>query len=374
MVMNIVELIEEAGLTGRGGAAFSTARKVRLAQDHRARLIVNACDGEIGAAKDAWIVRHQLRELIDGAMLFATSTTPIFAAHRDSETARLLIAAGLDVLQVPHRYVSSEESALVNLLHGNPARPVTKRYPIAAGGQTAQEKPLEPTLVLNAETVWLAGRIVASGVGWFRSFGTADEPGPRLVTVSAVGRPPVVLPTAAGEPITSLLARAGMDRDYLALNIGGLGGGFVAAKDVSSMTWSGRDLTPHGLFLGPGVIRVLPADTCPWVEISALVRYAAGESAGQCGPCIFGLPAISEDLDALVGGTGGSDVLDRLSGRVGLLPGRGACRFPDGVGRFVASALQVFGAELRAHQSIGCQFSAVTGPIHTATAPLRRSA
>ena len=57
-------LLEAAGLTGRGGAAFSTAIKLKAAKENGAELIVNACDGEVGAAKDAWIVAHHLHELI----------------------------------------------------------------------------------------------------------------------------------------------------------------------------------------------------------------------------------------------------------------------------------------------------------------------
>lgn len=368
--MTLSQVLHQAGLTGRGGAAFSTARKLDLALANDARLLVNVCDGEIGAAKDAWVVQHHLVELVRGATLLAgsTNTNTVYAAHRDSDTARRLASAGLDVLEVPHRYVSSEETSLVNLLHGGLARPIAKRLPISAGGISPDEQTLEPTLVLNAETVWRTAQIVERGAQWFRLFGTASEPGPRLVSVSYAGQAPVVLETQAGEPVSSLLSRAGMPTQFAALNIGGLSGGFLLPHEVSELTWDADSLAPYSLSLGSGVIRVLPAQACPWIEIAATVRYAAGESAGQCGPCMFGLPAVADDVDLLVSGRGNRADLERLRHRLGILPGRGACHHPNGVARYIASALRCFGPELELHHRNQCSSRAagVAGPTSRA--------
>ena len=123
-------LLREAGLTGRGGAAFDTATKIVAAQRHGADLVVNACDGEIGAAKDAWIVAHRLDELVAGARAVATSSGRVrFAAHRASASAARLAAAGLDVLEVPRRYVSSEETSLISLAHGSHGSPDDQAHP-----------------------------------------------------------------------------------------------------------------------------------------------------------------------------------------------------------------------------------------------------
>jgi len=100
-VDDLVGLLDTAGLTGRGGAAFSTAVKVRAAHDHGAHLLVNACDGEVGAVKDAHVVAHHLDELVRGAVLVTggrRQRSERFAAHRGSDTALALHRAGLDVL------------------------------------------------------------------------------------------------------------------------------------------------------------------------------------------------------------------------------------------------------------------------------------
>ncbi len=75
----------------------------------------------------------------------------------------------------------------------------------------------------------------------------------------------------------------------------------------------------------------------------------AGESAGQCGPCVFGLPAVAEDLERLESGYADPDAIGRIEARVASVDGRGACRHPDGVARMVRSALSVFAADAAAH-------------------------
>ncbi|WP_019925163.1 NADH-ubiquinone oxidoreductase-F iron-sulfur binding region domain-containing protein [Nocardia sp. BMG111209] len=335
------DLLLAAGLTGRGGAAFPTGAKVALAERHDADLIVNACDGELHARKDGWVVAHHLPEML-AATEHLTRRRVRVAAHRDSPTLAALRAAGADTLAVPRRYVSSEESALTRLAHGGPARPVMRYRPIAAGGRDPGGRRLPPTLVLNAETVWRIQQIAEHGVRWFRSFGTADEPGPRLVTVVDGVAKPGVYDAEAGLPLSEILCRAGGPIvPVRALWLSGLSGGFLRAADADT-AWSRIGLAPFGIAPGAGTVRVLDARADPWHDVLAALSYAAGESAGQCGPCMFGLPALRDRLTELVRHpTPGA--ADRLTRTLGQVPGRGACRHPDGTARFVASALDVFG-------------------------------
>ena len=115
----LLDDLTAAGLTGRGGAAFSTGIKVRAAFRNRADLIVNACDGEIGASKDAVVVAAHLDELIRGAELVAPHYRQrvLFAAHRGSPTLAQLADARLEVLAVPHReYLDMGAKALRKLV------------------------------------------------------------------------------------------------------------------------------------------------------------------------------------------------------------------------------------------------------------------
>ncbi|HWC23756.1 MAG TPA: NADH-ubiquinone oxidoreductase-F iron-sulfur binding region domain-containing protein [Flexivirga sp.] len=345
----LVDLLAEAGLAGRGGASFSTARKVAAAQDSRATLIVNACDGELDAAKDWFVVSRHLDELVHGARSITSDVR--YAARRGSPTLNLLLAAGLPALEVPDRYVASEESAIVSIAHGDFARPVSRDRPLVFGGKDAEGRRLRPTLVLNAETVWRVSQIIHNGPGWFRSFGTPAEPGPRLVTVAGAVHHPGVFESAAGTPIADLLRRAGA-APYRAVSVGGLSSGFLRAAEIEQLRWDSEVLMAHGCTIGSGVLRVVGADECPVEYVVRTLEIAAAETAGQCGPCMFGVPAVAADFAAVAAGDAGRVV--SLHRRLGLLPGRGACHFPDGVAQYLAGALRVFGDDLDAHLGGRC--------------------
>ncbi|MFN8099911.1 MAG: NADH-ubiquinone oxidoreductase-F iron-sulfur binding region domain-containing protein [Dermatophilaceae bacterium] len=362
--MTLIDDLRSAGLTGRGGAAFSTAVKVAAAYDNRAALLVNACDGELGAAKDAYVVADHLPELVEGARLLTGGSGRVrYAAHRGSDTETRLTAAGLDVLDVPSRYVSSEESALISLANRGLARPMTKRAPFVQGGRDSRGRKIPPTVVLNAETVWRVAQIAAYGPDWFRGQGTEAEPGPRLVTVCGAVPRTVVVEAAAGMPIPTLLdAAGGLPVGAEFLWVGGLGGVLVPAGDAARLRWSGADLAAYGGSLGPGVVDVLDPRVCPVDHVDRMLTYAAGESAGQCGPCMFGLPAVAADWHELaaLGPRDRARVEARLAHRLALLPGRGACRFPDGVARFAASARRQLAGHLEAHAAGHCPTTGVS--------------
>ena len=95
----------------------------------------------------------------------------------------------------------------------------------------------------------------------------------------------------------------------------------------------------------------LPAAACGIAETAHVLRYLAAESARQCGPCMFGLPAIAADFAALTAGSTISDsrAMRALERRLEVIPGRGACAHPDGAVRLAASALRAFGRDVELH-------------------------
>jgi NADH:ubiquinone oxidoreductase subunit F (NADH-binding) len=93
-----------------------------------------------------------------------------------------------------------------------------------------------------------------------------------------------------------------------------------------------------------------PADECPLTLTSSVVDYLAGQSAGRCGPCFNGLPALATAFDTFVAG-GPLAPVEKI---VGLVPGRGACAHPDGTARLVRSALAAFPEEVERHAAGGC--------------------
>jgi NADH:ubiquinone oxidoreductase subunit F (NADH-binding) len=120
------------------------------------------------------------------------------------------------------------------------------------------------------------------------------------------------------------------------------------------LSLSTAGLQSAGAVLGAGVLVLLPNDRCGLTETARVARYLALESAGQCGPCVNGLPRIAAALSDLAGLRPDRQTLADLSRWAGLVEGRGACHHPDGTVRFVRSALTVFRAEIERHGRGSC--------------------
>jgi NADH:ubiquinone oxidoreductase subunit F (NADH-binding) len=210
-----------------------------------------------------------------------------------------------------------------------------------------------PTLVQNVETLAHLALIVRYGAAWFRSAGTPAEPGTMLVTMLGAVREPGVLEVGIGTPVGQLLELAGgASAPPQALLLGGYFGAWVDAAEASGLPFSSAGLADLSAGPGAGLIAVLPAGACGLAETARVVRYLAGESAGQCGPCLFGLPAIAGQVERLADGYGADPGL--LRRWLGQVDGRGGCAHPDGAVRLVRSALRTFGAEMERHAAGRC--------------------
>jgi NADH:ubiquinone oxidoreductase subunit F (NADH-binding) len=137
------------------------------------------------------------------------------------------------------------------------------------------------------------------------------------------------------------------------LLIGGYFGTWVNAAEAADAPFSTAGLRELNAGVGAGLVIALPERACGLVETARIARYLAGESAGQCGPCVFGLDAIASELERLATGSEPDlALLYRWVGQVGS--GRGACKHPDGTVRMIASALEVFGEEVERHARGWC--------------------
>jgi NADH:ubiquinone oxidoreductase subunit F (NADH-binding) len=107
---------------------------------------------------------------------------------------------------------------------------------------------------------------------------------------------------------------------------------------------------------------VLPDSSCGLAETARVVRYLADESAGQCGPCVFGLPALADALADLA--YDGQHRPTRQAGTlIGLVEGRGACKLPDGATQLVRSALETFGVDADWHEQRGPCYGIQRAPV-----------
>jgi NADH:ubiquinone oxidoreductase subunit F (NADH-binding) len=157
-----------------------------------------------------------------------------------------------------------------------------------------------------------------------------------------------VIEVALGTPLARILALAGLEIELSGVLLGGYGGAWLSASLLDT-PYTPRALAAAGATLGVGIIIALPKTACGLAETARIARYMAGQSAGQCGPCLFGLPAIAADLEQLSAGHTDADLVGRIWDRARTIEGRGACRHPDGLVRLVRSAMSVFADDVAAH-------------------------
>jgi NADH:ubiquinone oxidoreductase subunit F (NADH-binding) len=208
-----------------------------------------------------------------------------------------------------------------------------------------------PTLVQNVETLAHLALIARYGPRWFRAVGTPAEPGSMLITLYPAAGGHRVTETAVGTPLRTLLSS---DAEVQAWLVGGYHGSWLPLPGASGITLDNGSLHPRGAAAGAGVLAALPSRYCGLAETARVVSYLAAESAGQCGPCLNGLPRIAAALTELAGLRPRRRTRDDVERWAGLVSRRGACSHPDGTVRFVRSALQVFAPELARHERGRC--------------------
>jgi NADH:ubiquinone oxidoreductase subunit F (NADH-binding) len=357
----LIDLVAEAGLQGRGGAGFPTARKLAAVAGGRGPRIVvaNATEGEPASSKDRALVNHAPHLVLDGAALAAAAVGAarivVCIDRADRRAVRSLRAAiaerasaarpAIELAETPTRYVAGEETALVRYLNGGEAKPAhVPPRPFEKGVDG------RPTLIQNVETLAHIAQIASFGAAWFRQTGTRDEPGTTLVTVTGAVARPTVAEVSVGTPVGHILARAGGPAEPLAaLLVGGFSGTWIPAGAGAETAYSRAGLGQLGASPGAGILIALPAGACGLVETARILRWFAAQSAGQCGPCIFGLGDIARTTVAVAAGRAASGDVARLRRWAGQIVGRGACRHPDGAVRLLRSALDVFAADLERH-------------------------
>lgn len=353
------DLVGRVGVRGRGGAAFPFATKLEtVARRRRPVVVVNFAEGEPGSAKDMALALTRPHLVLDGAVaaaraLGAREVHVVLPGERFRVQAAMRQACDerddrvrIRVHTTTHGFVSGQSRAVIELMSGRANLPVTAWEPEAVSGFAGR-----PTLLSNAETWAQVGLLAVGGASNYRRLGTQIEPGSILVTLTRTGSAttPEVHEVAFGTPwdevIRPLPART-------AVLVGGFHGTWTTWERLATMRVSPTEMVASGVPLGAGVVHVADAATCPLSFTADIVDYLAGESAGRCGPCVNGLPAMAAELRALVGGRGDRARISRLTE---LVTGRGACAHPDGTSRLVRSALETMDDEVEAHVRGHCR-------------------
>ena len=320
----LIAEVEASGLIGRGGAAFPTGLKwkfTRGAAGHVKYVVCNADESEPGTFKDRVLMEHRPHLLLEGMALAAyavgtgnaiifvrgeypKATAILASAIREAETAGVLgqaimgsdFSLNIEIRRGAGAYICGEETALFEAIEGKRGFPRMKPpYPTTFGlfGQ--------PTAVNNVETLCAVPGIVSHGADWFKSLGTAESTGTKLVSVCGhVGRPGVyeIQPGITLRAFLDDYCQGGVIGDLQALLMGGAAGSFLLPNEID-LPLTFEDLRAAGSTFGSGAIMVFNQSTDLRDVLRRLGLFFQHESCGKCFPCQLGTQRQVEILERL---------------------------------------------------------------------------
>jgi NADH-quinone oxidoreductase subunit F len=375
---DVMELVKQSGLRGRGGAGFPTGLKwsfVPMGPEapHPKYLVANADEMEPGTFKDRLLLEGDPHQLIEGmivssyaiqanvAYIFLRGEYTLAAkrlrnaiaeAYESNYLGKNIGGSGYSLELYLHisggRYMSGEETGLLNALEGKRATPRSKPpYPQVSGLWG------KPTIVNNVETLCNVHHIVNRGAEWFKGLSRTNEGGTKIYGASGKVKQPGAWELPMGTTIREILEEhAGGMRDGLKFRgviPGGASTDFLVEEHLDlKMDFS--SLQKAGSRLGTGTMIILDDQTCPVGFVHNLECFFAQESCGWCTPCREGLPWTVRILEAIENGQGQTDDLERLAWHAKFLgPGLTYCALAPGAVEPLQSALKYFKTDFERH-------------------------
>ncbi len=378
----VIQMVKDSGLRGRGGAGFSTGLKWSFmpdpAKDARARyLAVNADESEPGTCKDRVLMERDPHGLVEGCLLACYAMRirtayvyvrgeyrlPYQRVEQAVAEARAAGLVGQKILGTDFSceiwlhegagaYICGEETGLMESLEGKRGHPRPKPpFPAGAGlwGQ--------PTTVNNVETLANVPFIVERGPQWFLALGVPKSPGNILVGISGHVQRPGVYEVPLGTPARAILEElAGgvwKGRKLKAWIPGGSSTGLLPASSID-VAMDHDSLKEAGSMLGTGAMIVLDESACTVRAMEVIARFYDHESCGQCSQCREGTEWLHQIFARLERGEGRAqdiDLLDSLAS--GMAPGKTICALSDAAAIPTHSIVRHFRAELEEHVRLG---------------------
>lgn len=375
----VIDLVKEAGLRGRGGAGFPTGLKWSFAQGEPATpgykyMVCNGDEMEPGTFKDRYLIEFNPHLLIEGMILgsFAIQAEKAyvflrgeyFDAYRALDEAIKEAKAknylgkgifGTDVnldLRIHSsggRYICGEETALLNALEGKRAQPRSKPpFPPASGAWG------RPTIVNNVETFCNVPGILRNGAQWYKDLGLTEDAGTKLYGVSGRVNKPGLWELPMGTPIREIVDEhaGGMQNGFKLRGIlpGGASTDFLVEEHFD-LPMDYAAIQNAGSRMGTGTMILMDDSICP-VDLSRnLQHFFAQESCGFCTPCREGLPWVEQLLAKIENGEGEEgdlELLDQNALYIGA-PGNTFCLHATGAIEPLQSALKYFREDFEYH-------------------------
>ncbi len=379
----VVELLKDAGLQGRGGAGFSTGMKwsfMPKGSDKPKYLVCNADESEPGSFKDRLLLERAPHQMLEGILIgaFATGAEKTFVyvrgeyAHPTDVLQRAVdecyaegilgancLGAGLRhdvvVARGAGAYICGEETGLLESLEGKKGQPRKKPPFPAQFGAFGM-----PTTVNNVETFSHVPHVIARGADWFRSFGTEKSPGTTIFGVSGhVQRPGLYelpLGTRLDEIVFEHAGGPPDGRKVKGVIPGGMSMPILPASQLD-VPMANESLRERKTMLGTGGVMVMHEATC-MVRVACIITYFfRDESCGQCTQCREGTGWLHKIVQRIERGAGSLADLDLLLDVAGKMEGQTICAFADAAAWPVQGLLRHFREDFEEHVKHGkCPF------------------
>ncbi len=382
----LIQLVKDSGLRGRGGAGFPTGMKWGFipqgAEGPGAKpkyLVINADEGEPGTCKDIPLMMADPHSLIEGSIITSYAIRANFCAiyvrgevvhcirrlhqavreaYQRGYLGKDILGSGFDLDIVVHAgagaYICGEETALLDSLEGLRGQPRLKPpFPATSGLYAA------PTVVNNVETIATVPSIVAGGAEWFRKMGTEKSPGPKIYSVSGHVERPGQYEAPLGITLRELLERCGGMKDGVPLKFwtpGGSSTPLLTAEHLDvPLDFEGA--VAAGTILGTTAIMVFNETvSVPWA-VMKWTQFYDHESCGKCTPCREGCFWLAQILERMVEGRGSESDVDTMLDICDNILGRSFCALGDGAVSPIASGIKYFRQEFlelcTSHQGSG---------------------
>jgi len=396
----VVQIVKDSELRGRGGAGFPTGMKwgfIPQGGDKPVYLVVNADESEPGTCKDIPLMMANPHELVEGVVIasYAIRATHAFIyirgevvhvlrrlqaavaeAYAAGYVGKDVLGSGYDLELVVHAgagaYICGEETALLDSLEGRRGQPrLRPPFPAVAGLYAS------PTVINNVESIASVPSILRNGVEWFRSLGTDDEnpkmrsKGFTLYSLSGHVERPGQYEAPMGITLRELLDLSGGVRAGHQLKFWTPGGSStpLLTADHLDVPLSYEGIAGAKSMLGTKALQVFDETTCVVRAVLRWTEFYAHESCGKCTPCREGTYWLVQILRRLESGHGTDEDLEKLLDISDNILGRSFCALGDGATAPITSSLEFFRDEYVEHFTRGgCPFDPAASTLFQSAA------
>ena len=368
----IIRIIENSELKGRGGAYFPAALKWKsalLTNKTPRYLVVNCEEGEPGIFKDRHLMEGVPHRIIEGIAIaaYASGASKAYLyinAEANLSNDRMSAALeqakengilGSKILQSGFNldveirrgaggYVCGEETTLINTIEGDRREPrLRPPFPTESGIMG------NPTVINNPETLSSIPFILKNGPGKFKEIGTAKDSGTKIISLSGSVNRPGVIEVPMGTSIRKIIYEIGggmhKNSELKAVAIGGPSSGLLPPSELGITIKSGQ-LHESGVILGAGGLIVLHNEANILETLRILAQYNASESCGKCTPCREGTPRMVDSIDKLIGSDGSHEDISEIKILASLVNASSLCGLGQAAGNPVLSTLHFFEKEV----------------------------